>query len=493
MTTHEEASYMAGAILFYIAWFILGAVTIKHRMLSFAVATVGYILALIEVLARQLTGEHISYFILSRIDITMLEMATVVVPHYVYGGIAITALILYGQYRLIKKMHKTPIKKRVRIALPIITILILALSTTTKAYVETCRSASKIWEYQDMALAEVKEKLSLGGYMDKRDIKACAGKNIVVIYLESFENNFLDETNFPLEMTNIHRLQQQGWHTYDNYDCVYGAEWTIGSLYATQTGLPTMFSGKQNRAIFNVQAATDAISYTSVLKQAGYQCIFLSNSYLEFGGTGSMMCALGYETIGGETFPEGAPKTRWGVHDVHGFAKAKEEYIRLSKSGQPFQLTLLTVDTHFPNGFPDETMRPHVDTRIPSGSHEYVVATLDYLVGDFVRFIESQPNGKDTVIVLMSDHLMMQKKNERSIIDKLDDTPRHNLLMTNHPIPNHTPADNIAFWHIPSIMLDLAEVKHNVTFPVDMNGNMSEQYIKDNESLFTIFNIKLLK
>lgn len=294
-------------------------------------------------------------------------------------------------------------------------------------------------------------------------------------------------------MTNIHRLQQQGWHTYDNYDCVYGAEWTIGSLYATQTGLPTMFSGKQNRAIFNVQAATDAISYTSVLKQAGYQCIFLSNSYLEFGGTGSMMCALGYETIGGETFPEGTPKTRWGVHDVHGFAKAKEEYIRLSKSGQPFQLTLLTVDTHYPNGFPDETMRPHVDTRIPSGSHEYVVATLDYLVGDFVRFIESQPNGKDTVIVLMSDHLMMQKKNERSIVDKLDDTPRHNLLMTNHPIPNHTPADNIAFWHIPSIMLDLAEVKHNVTFPVDMNSNMSEQYIKDNESLFTIFNIKLLK
>ena len=206
-----------------------------------------------------------------------------------------------------------------------------------------------------------------------------------------------------------------------------------------------------------------------------------------------MMCALGYETIGGETFPEGTPKTRWGVHDVHGFAKAKEEYIRLSKSGQPFQLTLLTVDTHYPNGFPDETMRPHVDTRIPSGSHEYVVATLDWLVGDFVRFIRSQPNGQDTVIVLMSDHLMMQKKNERSIVDKLDKSPRHNLLMTDRPIPNRTTADKIAFWDIPHIMLDLAEIDHNARFPIDMNDNLSERYIKDNEPLFTIFNIKLLK
>ena len=482
---------MAGAILFYIAWLTLGAVTVKNRIAGNMIATVGYILALIEVLARQLTGEHISYFILSRVDLTMLEMAPVVVPHYVYGGIAVTAIVLYGQYRLIKKMCQKSVSKRIRIALTLAAILILALSTTSKAYVEMCRSAGKIHAYQSMTLAEAKEKLHFGDYMTQDEVVARAGKNIVVIYLESLENNFLDETNFPLEMANIHRLQQQGWHTYDNYDCVYGANWTIGSLYATQTGIPTMFGG--NRGVFNVQAGTDALSYTAVLKRAGYQSVFLSNSYLEFGGTGAMMRALGYETIGGETFAEDTPRTRWGVHDVHGFAKAKEEYVRLSKSGQPFQLTFLTVDTHYPDGFPDEAMRNHLDAQIPSGSHEYVVATLDWLVGDFVRFIRSQPNGQDTVIVLMSDHLMMQKKNERSIVDKLDKSPRHNLLMTDRPIPNRTTADKIAFWDIPHIMLDLAEIKHNARFPIDMNNSLSERYIKDNEPLFTIFNIKLLK
>lgn len=481
---------MGGVILFYLACLALGAALSKNRPAAIAVVTVGYILALVDFLTKQLLEAHVSYFILSRLDLTMFQMAPVVVPVYFYGGIALTVLILYGQYRLINNMKKRSMKTRTRVILGILAILILTFSTTTKAIVGTCTTAANIHRYQVMTLDEVKSSLNMEGYTGRSEVTAKAGKNLVVIYLESLENNFLDEEKFPLELANLHRFQQEGWHTYGNYICAYGSGWTTGGLYSTQTGLPAMFGG--NRGIFLMESNTQAVTYASVLKQAGYQNVFLSNSNLSFAGTGAMMRSLGYQTFGGEDFDPQIPRTRWGPHDAQVFSKAKEEYIRLSANGEPFHIAILTIDTHYPDGFPDPAMRGYVDERIPSDSHEYVVATLDYLVGDFVRFIEAQPNGKDTVIVLMNDHLMMHKKDRASIVDKLKHKKRSNLLIVNRPIEGFAPTDEIAFWNIPPIILDLAQVEHNAKFPIDHVPQMSEQYIKDNEEIFTIFNMKLL-
>lgn len=479
---------MGGAFLVYLGSLMLGMALSKRRVLAFVIATLGYVLAISDFMTKQLMESHISYFILSRLDMTMLEMAPVVIPVLFYGGIVCTVLLLYGQYRLIRRLHQRPLKMRTSMVLGVLAMVLISQSTTTKALIDTCTTAQKVHSAADLSFDEIKHRLGMVGYASGEGIDALAGKNLVVVYLESLENNFLDENRFPIELRNLHSLQSEGWHTYDNYICMYGSDCTNGALYATQTGLPMMFGG--GRGIF-VQADTEAVSYTKVLGQAGYENLFLSNCNLEFASAGAMMRALGYQTFGGEDFDPAVLRTRWGAHDAQVFAKAKEEYLRLAASDRPFQLTILTVDTHYPNGFPDPSMREYVDARIPTDSHEYVVATLDYLVGDFVRFIESQPGGKDTVIVLLNDHPMMHKKDRASIVDKLKDRPRHNLLLTNRPIEGFAQTDEIAFRDIPKIMLSLAEVRHNARFPVDCIPNMTEQYIKDNEVLLTLLNIKL--
>lgn len=483
-------SRMGGVIFFYLATLMLSVALCKWRGLAVAIATVGYIMALINFMTKSLMEAHVSYFILSRVDMTMLEMAPVVVPVYFYGGIICTVLLLYGQWRLIGYMKKRSLKMRTRMILGVIAILVLAFSTTTKAFIGTCMTAQKIHAQTGLSLDEVKQRLSLTDYTGEVGVTAKPGQNLVVIYLESLENNFLDENRFPIEMANFHRLQKEGWHTYDNYICGYGSGWTVGGLFSTQTGMPTMFGG--NRGIFLLESNTQAVGYGKVLREAGYQNVFLSNSNLNFASTGAMLQAFGYQTFGGEDFGSEVERTRWGVHDAQVFAKAKEEYQRLANSDRPFHLAILTVDTHYPDGFPDPAMRDKIDERIPSDSHEYVVATVDYLVDDFVRFIEAQPGGKDTVIVLMNDHLMMHKKDRASIVDKLKDKPRHNLLMTNRPIEGFAQADEIVFWDMPKIILSLAGVTHNARFPIDCIPDMTEQYIKDNEVLFTICNMKML-
>lgn len=41
----------------------------------------------------------------------------------------------------------------------------------------------------------------------------------------------------------------------------------------------------------------------------------------------------------------------WGYEDEKLFSFAKEELLNLSQSGEPFNLTMLTVDTHFEDGW----------------------------------------------------------------------------------------------------------------------------------------------
>lgn len=73
---------MGGVIIFYLATLMLSIALCKKRVLAVAIATVGYIMALIDFLTKSLMEAHVSYFILSRVDMTMLEMAPVIVPVY---------------------------------------------------------------------------------------------------------------------------------------------------------------------------------------------------------------------------------------------------------------------------------------------------------------------------------------------------------------------------------------------------------------------------
>lgn len=485
---------MESIVFFYIACLIFGMVFIKNRILGLTVASAGYVLAAIDFYSEKMMDSHINYFVLNRMDWTMLEMAPTVVPQYFYGGIIVTCLVLVLHSRLHRRMREKPIKHIwARRALFGASVIAIATSSTTSAYGNIVLQIKENYEYKQMSMEEICKTMGMvGDYREIDDVQATAGKNIVVIYCESLERNFLNQEDFPKEMSQLHRLEQSGWHTYDNYQCLYGSGWTVGSLYATQTSMPTIFGG-QNKKVFNVTSKTQAVSYAGILKKAGYQNLFLSNSYLDFAGTGDILRTFGYTTLGPEDFVGRFEETKWGFHDRELFALAKEEFRRLSESGQPFNLTMLTVDTHGPEGFPDDSLRDRIDADIPSDSHEFAVASLDYLLGDFVSFIESQPNGKDTVIIIMGDHLLMRSEFDSSVVTKLKKAPRTILLMSNRKIEGFGYQDMIAYYDMPGIILRLAEVKHNVRFMPDLVPDLSEQYVRDNEGLFTALNLKLME
>lgn len=497
---------MFDTILFYIAFVILGWCVIPNKKLGVAISFVGYVLASMDFMCLQIMEQHIDYTTITRIDGTMLAMAPQVTPAYFYGGVLmlllVAALHWLGYKRLaLHVASEVSIEtatenagdsknKRLAYGLAILAVICLFFSETGIAYQNILLSAKEMKQSFSMSSEQILSKLDAQGeYLAPNKVVAQKGKNLVVIYCESLEANFLQNKNFAEEVPNLNNFVAQDWRSYSNYKCLDGADWTVGALYATQTGLPA-YLGANSDTLFSGVRESSAVSYAGVLKQAGYKNLLLSNGDMNFAGTGNIMSCFGYEVKGHDKCQD-AVKTVWGVHDYDLFRMAKAEYAKLAQGGEPFNLTLLTVDTHFPKGVPDKRMRPYVNANVPDGTHEFALASLDYLLGDFVEFIEAQPNGKETVIVILGDHLLMGDFRHTPIIKKFENKPRRVALLTNKANALFDEVEELAYYDVPQIILNLAEVKHNAKFSKELFPQMSEKFVADNKELFTSLNLNL--
>src|SRR5690606_21256950 len=95
-----------------------------------------------------------------------------------------------------------------------------------------------------------------------------------------------------------------------------------------------------------------------VLARAGYRQTYLGGADLGFGAKGTFLSNHGYtkvlgreELVAVDLHPR--PGT-WGVSDADLFGLALQELDQLQATGQPFNLTLLTIGTHLPGYFYEE-------------------------------------------------------------------------------------------------------------------------------------------
>ena len=93
----------------------------------------------------------------------------------------------------------------------------------------------------------------------------------------------------------------------------------------------------------------------------------------------------------------------WGYTDRDLFKFAKEKITNLSKQEEPFNFTMLTVDTHFPDGYQCEDCPNKWNEQ-----YKNVISCSSKKVGEFVKWIQEQEFYENTTIVICGDHLTMQ-------------------------------------------------------------------------------------
>ncbi len=94
----------------------------------------------------------------------------------------------------------------------------------------------------------------------------------------------------------------------------------------------------------------------------------------------------------------------WGFEDDRLFDIAKDQLTKISsESDEPFNFTMLTVDTHFEDGY------KCADCPDTFGSDKYanVMACSSKKVSEFVDWIKKQDFYENTTVVIAGDHLTM--------------------------------------------------------------------------------------
>ena len=188
-----------------------------------------------------------------------------------------------------------------------------------------------------------------------------------------------------------------------------GATWTMGAMFAQTSGLPLKLSIDMN-AMDSQRSFFPAIeTLGDILEKENYQQVFLLGSAGYFGGRKLYFETHGDYTVEDYSYWKARRKfapdywVNWGFEDRKLFSYAKEELGRLSADpDRPFNLTLLTVDTHFPDGY--------ICPICPTYYHDQysdVFACASRQVSDFVEWAKTQSWYDNTTIIISGDHPTM--------------------------------------------------------------------------------------
>jgi phosphoglycerol transferase len=138
----------------------------------------------------------------------------------------------------------------------------------------------------------------------------------------------------------------------------------------------------------------------------------------------------------------------WGLRDDHLFVHAREELTRLMASDRPFNLTVLTVDTHGPDGLMSDECRKR-------GARDFkgILGCSATQVADFVDFIQKKGWMDRVAVLVQGDHIAM----ENPIHDTLETFKQrtiYNVIATD-PVEQRT-TDTITHFDVYPTLLELA-------------------------------------
>ncbi|WP_083422653.1 LTA synthase family protein [Proteiniclasticum ruminis] len=217
-------------------------------------------------------------------------------------------------------------------------------------------------------------------------------RNLIYIYLESLENTFSSKSNGgALETDLIEELSALAQEniSFSNSDKLggfeqaVGAGWTMGDL----------------------------------LEKEGYSNNLLIGSDAVFGGRKNFFEQHGNYTIYDYNYAKDKkliPEDYfvfWGYEDHKLFDIAKIKLSELHQQEEPFNLTMLTVDTHAEDGYLCDLCSHTYDDQYAN-----VISCSSKQIAEFIEWVQKQVFYENTSIVIVGDHLTM----DSDFLDDID-------------------------------------------------------------------------
>ena len=216
--------------------------------------------------------------------------------------------------------------------------------------------------------------------------------NIMFIVMESFSSQLMAETG-GLKNVAVHldSIARRGILFTDFYANSFRTDRGLVSILSGYPAQPTM-------SIMKYPSKTAHLpSICASLMKVGYRPKYYYGGDADFTKMRSYLVAQGFtDIVSDKDFPVGDRLSKWGVHDHLLFRKVWEELRNEKPQQQPFFRVVQTSSSHEPFDVPYHRLS---DERLNA------FAYTDSVIGSFLREFSTLPEWKNTLVVLVPDHL----------------------------------------------------------------------------------------
>ena len=357
-----------------------------------------------------LTMQELMFTIQSPVEGTSKDM----IMEYIRFCVPVTVIVMAA---LIVGLIITRITKGYRIVAVVIPVLSV-VSLISFAYI--------VWERLDIAdyitNGSTYSSFIDDNYADPAETELTfpgQKRNLIYIFLESMETTYADKNSggaFPVnyipELTELAQVNEDfsgADGKLNGGTSLTYTTWTAAALFAQTSGLPLRIPIDGNSMDTQESFLPGVTALGDILEQQGYNQTFMIGSDGDFGGRSLYFTDHGNYDIKDYYYYQKQGKfpqdylVWWGFEDQKLFEYAKEELADLASQDQPFNLTMLTVDTHFEDGYVCDICKNE------HGTDQYgnVLSCSSRQVDEFVEWIRQQDFYENTTIVISGDHPTM--------------------------------------------------------------------------------------
>ena len=307
-------------------------------------------------------------------------------------------------------------RKVLKIMLVLTTALAVAVICITKNIFWDTLEVDAYIDYQNNPSTFIEDT-----YVDPSSVEITfpeTKRNLIYIFLESMETTYSDtengggfETDVIPELTQMAEENEDfsGSETRLNgaYSLPY-TTFTMGAMFGQTSGLPLKNNVGNNDMSTQDHFFSSTTTIGDILEDNGYHNVLMLGSDATFGGRRLYFTEHGdydimdYYYAKSQGWIDQDYKVWWGYEDEKLFSFAKDELDELSQSDQPFNLTLLTVDTHFEDGYVCDLCDDEYDDQYAN-----VMACSSRQVEAFIEWCQTQSWYDNTTIVICGDHPTM--------------------------------------------------------------------------------------
>ncbi len=226
------------------------------------------------------------------------------------------------------------------------------------------------------------------------------GRNVLLVVLEGVSGFYLPtaaEAHGRSTLVRMSRLDRTFRENVGFTTFVTHQRRTNRGLYSILCGeLPHLLSGMPKMNVVTRGGWRRCLP--EVLRDAGYETVYLQAAPLAFMAKDRFLPAVGFDAVHGHLyFNHHYSRTKWGVDDRAFFEHAADLVDELQDRGRPWFLTLLTVGSHHPYVIPDDFLPGQ---GVPM---QRAFVYLDNAFDEFLGRLEKSGVRDDTLIVVTSD------------------------------------------------------------------------------------------